>query len=57
MAYKFQHVPVKDVVIGETLSVKQISEQLSQVRVIRLVIKSQRATEVHVRGEFRYRQK
>lgn len=41
MTYKFQHVPVKNIVIRETLSVEQISKQLSQIGVIRFVIKSQ----------------
>ena len=28
ITYKFQHVPVKDIIVGEALSVKQISEEL-----------------------------
>ena len=51
--HKLEHVPVKDVVVGEALSVEQVSEQLSQVRVVRLVIEPQRATEVQVGGELR----
>lgn len=39
--YKFEHVPVKNIVIGETLAVEQIPEELSQVRVVRLVIKTE----------------
>jgi len=39
--YKFEHVPIKHVVIGKALSVEQIPEELPQVRVVWLVIKSQ----------------
>uniref|UniRef100_A0A669Q0T1 Uncharacterized protein n=1 Tax=Phasianus colchicus TaxID=9054 RepID=A0A669Q0T1_PHACC len=40
--HKFQHVPVKHIVIGEALS----------VRVVRFVIKTKRTAEVQVCGKF-----
>uniref|UniRef100_A0A3Q0R6T6 Uncharacterized protein n=1 Tax=Amphilophus citrinellus TaxID=61819 RepID=A0A3Q0R6T6_AMPCI len=49
--HKFQHVPVKYIVIREALSVEQVSEELPQIRVIRLVIKAQRATKIQVGGK------
>uniref|UniRef100_A0A8D1Y5N4 Uncharacterized protein n=1 Tax=Sus scrofa TaxID=9823 RepID=A0A8D1Y5N4_PIG len=49
--YKLEHVPVKDVVVGEALAVEQVPEELPQVRVVRLVIKAQGTAEVQVRGE------
>ena len=39
--HEFEHVPVKDVVVGETLSVEEIAEELSQVRVVGLVVETQ----------------
>lgn len=44
--HKLQHVPVKDVVIGEALSVEKVPEELPQIRVVWLVIKPQGATQV-----------
>uniref|UniRef100_A0A803XNQ7 Uncharacterized protein n=1 Tax=Meleagris gallopavo TaxID=9103 RepID=A0A803XNQ7_MELGA len=41
--HKFQHVPVKHIVIGEALS----------VRIVRFVIKTKRTAEVQVRGKFK----
>lgn len=49
--HKLQHVPVKHIVIREALSVEEVSEELPQVRVIRLVVEAQRATEVQVGGK------
>lgn len=49
--HKLQHVPVKDVVIGEALSVEKIPEELPKIRVVWLVIKPQRATQIQVSGE------
>lgn len=46
--HKFKHVPVKDVVVGEALAVEEVTEELSQIRVVRFVIKPQRAAEVEV---------
>ena len=51
VAYEFEHVPVEDVVVGEALAVEEVAEELSQVRVVGLVVEAQRATEVQVRGE------
>lgn len=50
--YKFEHVPIKHVVIGKALSVEQIPEELPQVWVVWLVIKSQWPAKVEVRGKF-----
>lgn len=55
--HKLEHVPVEHIVVGEALSVEEVSEQLSQVRVVRLVVEAQRAAEVEVRGELRCRKK
>ena len=38
--YKLQKIPVKDVVIHITLTVKQIAEKLTQIRVVWFVIKA-----------------
>lgn len=38
--YKFEHVPVEHIVVGEPLAMEQISEELSQVGVVRFVIKT-----------------
>lgn len=45
---EFEHVPVEDVVVGETLPVKEIAEELAQVGVVRFVIEPQGAAEVEV---------
>ena len=49
--HKLQHVPVKDVVVGEALSVEQVPEELPQVRVVWLVVEPQGATQVQVSRE------
>lgn len=49
--HKLKHVPVKDIVVGEALSVEQISEELTKIRIVGLVIKAQRATEIQVGGK------
>ena len=51
ITYKLQHVPVEDVVIGESLAVEEVPEQLSQVGIVWLVIKAQGTTEVEVGGK------
>merc|ERR1719282_654603 len=48
---KLEHVPVEDVVVGETLPMKQVSEQLPQVTVVWLLLKSERPTVVEIGGE------
>lgn len=48
VTHEFEHVPVEDVVIGETLPVEEISEELAQVGVVRLIIEPQGAAEVEV---------
>lgn len=50
--HKLQHAPVKDVVIGEALSVEKVPEELPQIRVVWLVIEPQGATEVQVGGKY-----
>lgn len=52
--YKFEHVPVKDVVVRETLSVEEVPEELAEIRVVGFVVESQRAAEVQVGGKLRY---
>jgi hypothetical protein len=49
--YEFEHVPVEDIVVGEALAVEQVPEQLPQVRVVWLVVKTQGATKVQVGGK------
>uniref|UniRef100_A0A8C0KIK9 Uncharacterized protein n=1 Tax=Canis lupus dingo TaxID=286419 RepID=A0A8C0KIK9_CANLU len=49
--YKFEHVPVKHVVIGEALAVEKIPEKLPQVGVVGLVVKTQGAAEIQVCGK------
>lgn len=41
ITHKFEHVPVKHVVIGEALTVEKVAEQLPQVRVVWFVVKPQ----------------
>jgi len=48
---KLEHVPVEDVVVGEALPVEQVSEQLPQVTVVWLLLKSERPTVVEIGGE------
>lgn len=38
--HKFQHVPVEHVVVGESLSVEEVPEELSQVGVVGLVVEA-----------------
>lgn len=52
MTHKLQHVPVEDVVVGETLSVEKIPEELPEIGVVWLVVEAQRATQIQVGGEF-----
>lgn len=51
--YKFEHIPVEDIVVREALSVEEVSEELAEVRVVGLVIESQRAAEIQVGGKLR----
>lgn len=53
--YKLQHVPVKDVVIGEALSVEKIPEELPKIWVVWLVIKTQGTTQIQVSGELSWK--
>jgi hypothetical protein len=43
--------PVKQVVVLESLANKQVSEELAQVRVVGLVVESERSTVVEVNGK------
>uniref|UniRef100_A0A2I2ZCC8 Uncharacterized protein n=1 Tax=Gorilla gorilla gorilla TaxID=9595 RepID=A0A2I2ZCC8_GORGO len=47
--YKFEHVPVEHVVIGEALAMEQIPEKLP------LVVKTQGTAEIQVCGKFGYK--
>lgn len=51
MTHKLQHVPVEDIVVGETLSVEKIPEELPEIGVVWLVVEAQRATQIQVGGE------
>lgn len=51
ITYKFQHVPVKDVVVGESLPVEEVPEELAQVWVVGLIVEPQRPAEVQVGGK------
>lgn len=51
-AAKLEHVPVKHVVVGETLAVKQISKQLPRVRVVGFLFEPQRSGVEEKRGKF-----
>lgn len=46
--YKFEHVPIKNIVIGEALSVEEVSKELPQVWVVWLVIKAQGSTKIQI---------
>ena len=50
--YIFHEIPVKDIVIGESLSVEEISYQLSKVSIIGFLFKPQRSDIVVVGSEF-----
>lgn len=54
--HKFKHVPVKDIVVGETLAVEEVAEELPQVRVVRFIVKPQWAAEVEVCRELSWRE-
>ena len=45
---KLELIPVKDVIVGKALTVEQVAEELAQVRIIRLIVKAEGATEVQV---------
>lgn len=51
VTHKLEHVPVKDVVVGETLSVEKIPKELPEIGVVWLVVEAQRATQIQVGGE------
>ena len=55
ITYKLEKIPVKDIIVGVALSVEECSEQLPEVRVVRLVVKPQGATEIQVCGKFSYK--
>uniref|UniRef100_A0A3P9J6W0 Uncharacterized protein n=1 Tax=Oryzias latipes TaxID=8090 RepID=A0A3P9J6W0_ORYLA len=55
VTYKLEHVPVKDVVVGEALTVEKVPEELPQVRVVWFIVKAQRAAEVQVGGKLGFR--
>lgn len=49
--YKFEHIPVKDIVIGESLTMEELAEELPEVTVVGFLLKPQRPAEVQVRGK------
>uniref|UniRef100_A0A3Q3IES5 Uncharacterized protein n=1 Tax=Monopterus albus TaxID=43700 RepID=A0A3Q3IES5_MONAL len=51
ITYKFEHVPVEDIVVGEALSVEEVPEQLAEIRVVGFVVEPQRAAKVQVGGK------
>ena len=57
VAYIFHEVPVENVIIWEALSVKEVSDQLSQVGVVRLLLKPEGAHIVVVGGELGWKEK
>lgn len=44
--------PVENVVVCEALTVEQIAEKLTKVRVVGLVVKAEGAAEIQIRGKF-----
>jgi hypothetical protein len=50
--YVFVDSPIEDVIVLETLTDEQISEDLAKVRVVRLIIKPQRTGVVKVDSKF-----
>lgn len=44
--------PVKDIVVLESLPNKQVTEELAEIRVVRLVVESKRAAIVEIDGKF-----
>lgn len=57
IAHNSRSVPVKDVVVSETQSVKEVSEKLPQISVVWLVFKLQWPAEIQVSSKFAYREK
>lgn len=51
ITYVFVNCPVKDIVILKPFSYKEIPKNLSQIRVIRLIIKPQRASIIKIDGK------
>lgn len=50
--HKFKHIPIEDVVIRKTLTMKKISKELTQVRIIWFVVEAERATVIEIGSEF-----
>ena len=49
-------VPVKHIVIGISQLVEETTEQLSEVSIVRLVLKLERTTEIQIRGKLTCRE-
>lgn len=47
-AAEFEHVPVENVVVSETLSVEQVPKEVSQVRVVGFLFETQRSAVVEI---------
>ena len=43
---KFQHIPIEDVVVSETLTVEKVPEQLSQVGIVGFVLESEKSSDM-----------
>jgi len=52
--YQLQQIPVEDVVIREALTMEETSKQLAQIRVVGLVVETQRPTIIQVRCKLSY---
>ena len=51
VTYIFHEIPVENVIIREALSVEEVSDQLSQVSIVRLLLKPERTDIVVVSGK------
>ena len=54
VSYLFDGIPIENIVIRESLSMKQVSNELSEVCIIWLFFKSQGTTIIQIRGKFSY---
>ena len=57
ITYIFHEVPVEHVVVGESLSVEQVPDQLSEVSVVRLLLEPEGPHVVVIGGELSWKNK
>ena len=57
VTYIFHEIPVENVIIREALSVEEVSDQLSQVSIVRLLLKPERTDIVVVSGKLGWKEK